>query len=145
VADAITIVIGSAFGGFLLLVILGFYLIQHRNRNTSGPSGAYESRDYYAQYGPKRSDQSKYSYQGSRRPFRTDAEIEENARRVRTNARAIMLVVLILAIIAIIVSSLYNLLYSILLIFLIPIAFSFFRSRQSKDRNRDQDSESRRR
>ncbi len=140
--DAITVVIGSAFGGFLLLVIIGFYLIRRKSRNVMG-SSPYESRDY-TQYSPRRTDQSKYVYESSKRPFRSDAEIEANARRVRTNARAIMLVIMVLALAAIIVAgylvSPYNL---ILLIFLIPIAISFFRIRRDRGRNRDRDSESR--
>jgi Flp pilus assembly protein TadB len=145
VLDEITLVIGASFGGFLLLLIVGFYLIQHRNRNPIGSSATFENRDYYSQYGPKRAEQSKYSYQGSRRPFRSDAEIEENARRVRSNARSIMLVMIVLALAVIVVSSLFDTLYLILLIFLIPIAISFFRSsKRNRNRNTDQDPESRR-
>lgn len=141
--DAITLVIGSAFGGLLLLVIIGFYLMQHRNRNVTGSSSAYENRDYYTQYGPKKQEQPKYGYQSSRRPFRTDAEIEENARRVRTNARAIMLVIIVLALAAILVAGYFYPDNLILLIFLIPVAISYFRTRRNRNKNRGQDPESR--
>ncbi len=141
--DAITLVIGSAFVGLLLLVITGFYLVQHRSRNVTGPSSAYENRDYYTQYGPKKQEQPKHGYQSSRRPFRTDAEIEENARRVRTNARAIMIVIIVLALAAILVAGYFYPDNLILLIFLIPVVVSYFRTRRNRSRNRDQDPESR--
>jgi Flp pilus assembly protein TadB len=141
--DGITVVIGSAFSGFLLLVIVGFYLIQHRNRNVIGSSSAYENRDYYTQYGSKRADQSRYTNESSRRPFRSDAEIEANARRVRTNARAIMVVIIVLALVAIIIAGIFYPDNLILLIFLIPIAISFLRSRRNRNRNNNQDPDTR--
>ncbi len=136
--DEISLVIGASFGGFILLLIVGFFLLQHRNRNATESSSAYGTRDY-SQYKPRRQPpESKYSYDTSRRPFKSDAEIEANARRVRTNTRAIVLAIIIVAIVAVIIASVFFSYYNfILLIFLIPIAISFLRTR--RDRNPDQD------
>jgi Flp pilus assembly protein TadB len=141
--DSITLVIGLSFGGLILMVILGFYLLIHRSSssNTTGSSSAYETRDYYAQYGPRKAQESKYSYESSRRPFRSDAEIEANARRVRQNARAIMIVILVVAVVAVIIAGLFtDPLIFILLVFLIPIALSFLSPRRVRNSPDDQDS-----
>lgn len=127
------------------MVILGFYLLQRRtSSNAVGSSSTYETRDYYAQYGPRRAQESKYSYESSRRPFRSDAEIEANARRVRQNARAIMIVILVVAVLAVIIAGLFtDPLIFILLVFLIPIALSFLSPRRMRNSPDDQDSDRR--
>jgi Flp pilus assembly protein TadB len=138
--DAISLIIVSSFGGFILLLILGFYLLQHRNRNgMEGPS-PYGPRDY-SQYRPRRPQQqqeTRYSSYDSRRPYRTDDEIEANARRRQPNTRALMLAIMVLAIVAVIVVGLFNPLELILLIFLVPMAVSFLVRR---NRNSNQESE----
>ena len=146
--DAITLVITVAFGGIVALVIAAFYLIQHRNRNIGAPSSPFESRDYYSQYDPsqygsRRSQEPKYSYD-SRRPFRSDAEIEERTRRMRQNAMTIMLVIIVVALIAVVIAALYDPINLIFFIFLLPIAISFLRSRRNRNSQEGPDSDSKR-
>lgn len=141
--DAITVVIGTSFGGFIILLLLGFYLLEHRDRNVTETSSAFGSRDN-SQYAPRRQAQeSKYSYDSGRRPFRSDAEIEANARRVRSNARAIVLVIIVLAIAAVIVASYFYIANLILLVFLVPIAISLLRTKKNRNSDQDQDRERR--
>ncbi len=145
--DEITIVIGTVFGGLVLMVVAAFYLVTHRNKSIPGSSSSYETKDYYTQYGPRRSQEPRYSssYDNSnRRPFRTDAEIEANARRVRSNARAIMIVIMVVALAAVIIAGIFEPADLILLVFLIPIAISFLWSRRNRNKFDDQDNNDRR-
>lgn len=142
--DGITLVISAAFGGLALMVVSAFYLITHRNRNIPGPTSGYETRDY-SQYRPRRTQESRYSsYDNSgRRPFRSDAEIEANARRVRSNARAVMIVIMVVALVALIIAAIFDPIDLILLVFLIPIAISFLWSRRNRDKFEDKDQDRR--
>lgn len=144
----ITIVIGTVFGGLVLMVVAAFYLVTHRNKSVPSSSSTYESRDYYSQYGPRRAQESRYSSSSSndgpgRRPFRTDAEIEANARRVRSNARAVMIVIMVVALAAVIIAGIFEPADLILLVFLIPIAISFLWSRRNRNKFEDQDNDRR--
>ncbi|MHB1908946.1 MAG: hypothetical protein ACYCQJ_08755 [Nitrososphaerales archaeon] len=127
--DAISLVILSAFGGAALIVISGFYLLQHRGRVVK--QSAYETQDYYQQYAPKQ--QTTYSY--SRGRFKRDEDIEAEAmKRMRSNGRTILLAIMIFALVAVVVAGLFDYTNFLLLIFLIPLVFSFFRTRHSEDR-----------
>jgi len=136
--DDITLVIALSFGGLIALVLMGFFMIQHRTRS-AGPSPPYETKDYYSQYAPRGSQESRYSYDSSRRPFRSDAEIEENQRRQRQNAMAIMFVIIVVALVAVVIASLFDPLNLIFLIFLLPIAISYIRSRRNRNSQDRQD------
>jgi Flp pilus assembly protein TadB len=149
--DEITIVIGTVFSGLVLMVVSAFFLVTHRNKSVPGSSSSYETKDYYSQYGPRRAQDSKYSSSSSsydspgRRPFRTDAEIEANARRVRSNARTVMIVIMVVALAAVIIAGIYEPTDLILLVFLIPIAISFLWSRRNRNKFEDQDNNNDRR
>lgn len=143
--DPITLVIAAGFGGLALVVILGFLLILRRNRisfSGDNPRSAYETRDYYRQYGPRKTPETRYTYEQGHRPFRSDAEIEANAQRVRANARAIMTVIVVVALAAVIIAGVFDPTNLILLIFLVPIALSFLWSRRNRANPEERDGRS---
>lgn len=144
--DPITLVISTIFGGVIVMVAVGFYLLEHRSRTATASTYAqYGPRGYYSQYSSRESAQQQeprrsYSYD-SHRPFRTDAEIEAEARRVRSNARMVLIAIVVLVFAAVIVAGYYDPANLILLVFLLPIVISFLRSRRARNEPRNGDPE----
>jgi hypothetical protein len=111
--DLITPVIFISFGGVVLLVVLGFYMVMQR---TGRPR--FESQDYYKKY--QRPDSF------SRSPFR--GQTREQDPRVKQEQRAILLVVIALVAMSVGI-AIYDPLEGLLLLFLLPIFVRIVRSR----------------
>ena len=109
--DLITPVILASFSGVVVLVFLGFLLIRQR---TGRPR--FESQDYYKKY--QRPDRF------SRGPF---SQRDQNPR-VKEEQRAI-LAVLIAFVAMSIALAIYEPIYGLLLLFVLPIIVRFVRAR----------------
>jgi hypothetical protein len=109
--DLITPVIITTFGGVVVLVVLGFFLVRQR---TGKPR--FESQDYYKKY--QRPDRF------SRAPFRP----RDQDPRAKREQRAILLVVVALVSMSIAL-AIYEPIEGLLLLFLLPIVVRFVRAR----------------
>jgi len=114
-ADLITPVVVATFGGAMALVVMGFLLVRQRSGKPR-----FESQDYYKTYRrPDRSTQPQY------RPGQTPQDQKQQ--------RAILIAVIVL-IGASIALAIYEPLYGLLLLFLLPIIVRFMRARSETRR-----------
>jgi hypothetical protein len=109
--DLITPVILSSFGGVVVLIVLGFLLVRQRTGNPR-----FESQDYYKRY--QKTDRYSQS------PFRQGAQNP----RVKEEQRAVLVVVIALVAMSIAL-AIYDPLYGLLFLFLLPILVRVVRSR----------------
>jgi hypothetical protein len=114
-ADLITPVVIATFGGAMALVVMGFLLVRQRSGKPR-----FESQDYYKTYRrPDRNTQPQY------RPGQTPQDQKQQ--------RAILIAVIVL-IGASIALAIYEPLYGLLLLFLLPIIVRFMRARSETRR-----------
>lgn len=110
--DLITPVILASFSGVVVLVFLGFLLVRQR---TGKPR--FESQDYYKKY-QQRPDRF------SRGPY---SQRDQNPR-IKEEQRAILVVVIAFVAMSIAL-AIYEPIYGLLLLFVLPIAVRFVRGR----------------
>ncbi len=114
-ADLITPVILASFGGAVILVVLGFLLLRQRSGKPS-----FESQDYYKTYRrPDRFSQPQYR----------QGQSPQEQKQQRT-----ILIAVIVLIGASIALAIYEPLYGLLLLFLLPIIVRFMRARSETRR-----------
>lgn len=124
-ADLITAVVLSTFGGGMAVIVAGFYILTRRSRSSPFRT------DDYANYAP-RPNRPKYSPQD---PFRKD---QQTLRRARTNKRAVYVIALVLFLVIAAVASTFSNAIDLLLflVLLSPFLLSLLRVRR---RERDEE------
>jgi hypothetical protein len=114
-ADLITPVIIATFGGAMALVVMGFLLVRQRSGKPR-----FESQDYYKSYRrPDRFSQPQY------KPGQSPQDQKQQ--------RSILIAVVVLIGVSIAL-AVYEPLYGLLLLFLLPIIVRFMRARSETRR-----------